>query len=135
MESSLATGMRLLLDIVTLALYVQILILFYEASDLTFYVLHWEHTKKQDRAMCPKQKFLVYVRRLWNINWNNLKAQNPYLGQTILKIHKYRHRFMFLFKLNFFGFVEASVGVAFLLLFITTLQKYQSTVHDSQLEL
>ena len=69
------------------------------------------------------------------MNWNNLKAQNPYLGQTILKIHKYRHRFMFLFKLNFFGFVEASVGVAFLLLFITTLQKYQSTVHDSQLEL
>ena len=58
MESSLATGMRLLLDIVTLALYVQILILFYEASDLTFYVLHWEHTKKQDRSMCPKQKLL-----------------------------------------------------------------------------
>ena len=135
MESSLATGMRLLLDIVTLALYVEILILFYEASDLTFCVLHWEQIKKQDRAMCPKQKFLVYVRRLWNINWNNLKAQNPYLGQTILKIHKYRHRFMFLFKLNFFGFVEASVGVAFLLLFITTLHKYQSTVHDSQLEL
>ena len=42
---------------------------------------------------------------------------------------------MFLFELNFFGFVEASVGVAFLLLFITTLHKYQSTVHDSQLEL
>ena len=55
MESSLATGMRLLLDIVTLALYVQTLILFYEASDLTFYVLHWEHTKKQ-HELCVQNK-------------------------------------------------------------------------------
>ena len=68
MESSLATGMRLLLDIVTLALYVQTLILFYEASDLTFYVLHWEHTKKQDRAMCPKQKELcVQSKSSWSM--------------------------------------------------------------------
>jgi len=56
MGSSLATGMWLILDIMTLALYIQTLILFYEASDLTYYELQWEYTKKQDRAMGPKQK-------------------------------------------------------------------------------
>ena len=56
MGSSLATGMWLILDIMTLALYIQTLILFYEASDLTYYELQWEYTMNQDRAMGPKQK-------------------------------------------------------------------------------